>query len=601
MSLGFIAIELLPYNIKFLAKKGENLLEILRKSGVNLSSSCGGHGVCGKCLVKLYDSNTSEWKLVNACQVSVNENVIVDLSPATIFSLSINNIGTLKKAYNVDGTYNLEPNFRKKIVNLCKNIDFDYLSQIYNCTESEKTSYRFLNKLSHSVLKDQLSGWVVYNSEKLIDWYSLDTTTTLVGCAIDIGTTNIAIEILNLETGETLYQGFDTNSQTRFGDDVISRISYSSISEKNLEELKNSVLSTVNGLIIKGLNTLSISPESIYEIVLAGNTTMIHLILGISPKSLGEFPFLPIFTSPITLKTSDLGIIANSDADIYILPAIGSFVGGDISGGLLALNLFECAENFLFLDLGTNGEIVLGCKGKFIATSTATGPAFEGGRISCGMRADDGAIDHIFLSNEDISFSVIGDSIPKGICGSGVIELVCLLLELKLLDPTGKFMVSSVSQSIPQKILERFKIKNEEAIFIVYEGGVNDREIFLSAKDIRQVQLACGAIKCGVKMLLSYAGISSADLDTVYIAGNFGNYIHPKYLSRLGIVPSTIFHEKIHIVGNTSLLGAKIALLDMKKRKLVEKSVGSIKHIDLATLPNFEEEFAFSMFFPDAQ
>lgn len=595
----FVVVKLLPNNREFRAKKGENLLQLLRKNEIYLPSSCGGHGICGKCLVRVSNSNGLEWEYVNACQVSVNENLIVDLSHSSVYLSSPETSISIKKEYRIAGTYNINPNINNRFIRLRKDIERDYLSQIYYHTGVRNASLFFLKRFSSSIIENQYSGWVIWSSREILDWLPSDLSPVIVGCAVDLGTTTIALELVDLKSGETLYRGVDANAQVKFGDDVISRISFASISDKNLEELKNSLIFTVNNLLQTGLSVLGFSKNSIYEVVLVGNTTMMHLLLGISPKSLGEMPFVPVFTSPITLKSSELGIAVNPNSEIYTLPSIGGFIGSDITAGLLALDLFTTNENFLFLDLGTNGEIVVGTKGRILATSTATGPAFEGGRLSCGMRADKGAIDHIFLSDEDVSFTVIDNSIPKGICGSGVIELISLLLELKILDSNGKFHFSSLSPNIPKKVLERIVVKDGEPAIIIYRGNSDGEKIYFSARDVRQFQLACGAVKCGVKLLLSHLGVLPENIDSVYIAGNFASYINPKHLVRVGIIPPHIPHNKIHVVGNTSLLGAKMALLDMEKRRLAEEQVGSIEHIDLATFPNFEEEFIFSIFFPE--
>ncbi len=593
-----IIIKVLPFGIEWSADKGENLLELLRKKGFYLSSSCGGHGICGKCLVEIKTATQSEFQIKNACQVILNEDTIVDLSNSNISKITTKS-NVVKKVYDFLGKYILNPQIKSKFLEVNRKSDSDYLSQIHAQIKVEKTSLNFLRKFSYSISNEKFSGWVIHNSTELLDWYPSDQTPKIVGCAIDIGTTNIAIEIVDLESGETLYQGFDINSQIKYGDDVISRISYASLSEENLQELKKSVFTTINDLINKGLKILDIPSEFIYDVVIAGNTTMTHLFLGVSPKSLGELPFSPIFASPIVFKNSELNLIANPSAQIYTFPAIGSFVGGDITAGLLALDLFNSNENFLFLDLGTNGEIAVGKKGEILTTSTATGPAFEGGRIACGMRADEGAIDHIFITEEDMSFTTIGDLPPKGICGTAIIELISILLDSNLLDISGKLLIGSTPNFIPLKISNRVVIKDDEPRIIIHSDKSSRREIYLSSRDIRQFQLACGAIKCGVNLLLKYAKISPEEIDKVYIAGNFGSYIHPKYLARVGIIPASISPDKIDIVGNTSLLGAKIALLDCEKRKLAEKYVKSIKHVELATLPDFEQEFVFSMYFPE--
>ncbi len=598
-----ITVKIEPFNIKLIACSGDNLLELMRKKGLHLTSSCGGHGICGKCHIRVKTPESPKFQFRNACQVNVHDDIIVDLSQSSFSTPNLTKPNFIRKHYNLSGNYTLNPDIRRKFVEIGSTHPCDYLSQLYQaCADikQHKTTLNFLKKVSHSIGNLENSGWVIYDSDQLVDWIPSNQPTNLFGCAVDVGTTTIAVEIVDLETGNTLFQGFDINSQVKFGDDVISRISYASISPENLRELQDSVISTINHLIDKGLKEVGASPETIYKLIFAGNTTMIHLLLGVCPKPLGELPFSPVFTAPVILKSSELGITANPSAQVYTMPAIGSFVGGDITAGLLALELFGTEKNFLFLDLGTNGEIVVGKRGTIIATSTATGPAFEGGRIACGMRADEGAIDHIFISDQDLSFTVIGNLPPRGICGSAIIELISLLLDLKVLDFTGKILIGSMPNNVPPGISNRILLNNDEPQILIYSENSSNKKIYLSARDIRQFQLACGAIRCGVNLLLSYLELFSEQIDEVYIAGNFGNYVNPKYLSKVGLLPPNISQDKITIVGNTSLLGAKIVLLDSGKRYEAEKLVKSVKHIELATLPNFEEEFIHSMYFPES-
>lgn len=598
-----ITVKIEPLKIEIIACSGDNLLELLRKRGLYLSSSCGGHGICGKCLVRVKTTESPTFQFKYACQVIVNDDIIVDLSQSSFSSSNLTKSNLIRKYYNLSGNYTLKPDIRRKFVEISSTYPCDYLSQLSQVCgdiKQHKTTLNFLKKVSHSIGNLENSGWVIYDSDQLVDWIPSNQPTNLFGCAVDVGTTNIAVEIVDLETGNTHFQGVDINSQVKFGDDVISRISYASMSPKNLQELQDSVISTINDLIDKGLKEIGAPPKTIYKLVFAGNTTMIHLLLGVCPKPLGELPFSPVFTAPVILESSELGLTANPSAQVYTMPAIGSFVGGDITAGLIALDLFDTEKNFLFLDLGTNGEIVIGKRGNIVATSTATGPAFEGSRIACGMRADEGAIDHVFISDQDLSFTVIGNSSPRGICGSAIIELISILLDLKTLDSTGRFLIGSMPNNVPPGISSRIVINNGEPQVVIYSDTSSNTNVYLSARDIRQFQLACGAIRCGVNLLLSHIGLFPEEIDEVYIAGNFGNYVNPKYLLKVGILPSNISQDKIITVGNTSLLGAKIALLDIGKRNKAEKLVKSVKHIELATLPNFEEEFILSMCFPES-
>ncbi|MGC9053148.1 MAG: ASKHA domain-containing protein, partial [Candidatus Hydrogenedens sp.] len=321
------------------------------------------------------------------------------------------------------------------------------------------------------------------------------------------------------------------------------------------------------------------------------------LLLDLDPSSLGEYPFMPTFISSLTLPTKEIGIHTHPEAKMYIYPAIGGFVGGDISAGLLAINALKEENSFIFVDLGTNGEIVVSNKRNLWATSTAVGPAFEGVRIECGMRASIGAIERIIFKDDDIDIKVIGNIEPIGMCGSALIDLLAILLKMKVIDTTGR-MLSELTNNmnIPEKIRKRVETYNSNVIFKVFHN--KDKKVFLSARDVRQLQLSCSAIKCGIKLLTKKAGIGLSAIDKIYIAGTFGFHLNKENLKTIGIIPKEIVDSKIDFIGNSSLAGAKYALINKELRDNIKEISRHIKHIDLSTIPEFEEEFAMSTFFP---
>ncbi|HOV34124.1 MAG TPA: ASKHA domain-containing protein, partial [Candidatus Hydrogenedens sp.] len=475
-----------------------------------------------------------------------------------------------------------------------------YLTRLFQKIGKRHVPIKIFQQLPDKMRETNFSGVLIYNDEEILDWIPEKECEDIFGVAIDLGTTSIGIELVNLSSGESICTLSELNPQVLYGDDVISRISYVTQSEDNLKTIQKKVITGINNIIERLIDDAGIKKQFIYDGVIAGNTTMLHLLLGVNPKSLGECPFVPVFDTSIKVFAEELGINIHSTGQIYILPSIGGFIGGDIIAGLIALNLFNKKEPFLFIDLGTNGEIVLGNHEQILAASTAVGPAFEGARIECGMRAATGAIEHIIYDGEDIKIQAIDNVEPIGLCGSAMIDLLAILLQLGIVDITGRMLSKeNISSNIPQKIRERIKNRNSEVIFEVFNNENEGRKIFLSAKDVRQLQLACAAIKCGIKLLTDAAKIKMSAIENIYIAGTFGYHLDKKSLKSIGIIPYEINDEKIHFVGNTSLAGAKCALLNKDVRNISEQLARSIKHIDLSTIPTFEEEFAMSTYFPE--
>jgi len=399
------------------------------------------------------------------------------------------------------------------------------------------------------------------------------STQVCFGFAVDVGTTTIAASLVNLNDGTEIAVMGSHNPQITYGDDVISRIKVGSNNPKGLEHLQKAVIRQINSMIESLCRQGGIKCDSIIEITLAGNTAMQHLFRGIDPSPLAQLPFEPSWRGGESVKASDLGIKINPDGIVYIFPIIGGFVGGDISAGMTAVDLLSQPQPLLMIDIGTNGEIVLVNNNKIIAASTAAGPAFEGAGISCGMRAMPGAIEKVKFDKEFI-FNTIGNVKPTGICGSGLIDAMAEFLNANLVDCTGRM--------------------NDGKTKIVIAPNVA-----LTQKDIRQIQLAVGAIRAGVNIMLRKAGIGSQDLKRVLVAGGFGSFIRRNHAQRIGLLPADISHEKISFIGNTSLAGAKLALLSMNARQKAENLARQTEHIELSADFDFQNEFANAMIFPN--
>lgn len=592
-------------NRKVYAPVGSNLLEVLREEGIILPSSCGGKGICGKCLVGVEKFNDihslqkteqseADKNIQYACQVSLNESIKVTLLSQIIDSNLIN----FRKVYSLNVRVNVKPCVSAKRLRIKQKYDksssalYDFNRKI----EGKACSEIFIKKILNCYVQNEFNGYFITRSNEIIDWIPEKEFKGTYGLTVDLGTTTIGVELVDLKIGETVAFATELNPQVKYGDDVISRISFASVSRDNLHLLHLELVKVLNKMIKQIESTLGVNKQNIYDLVVAGNTPMIHFFLNIDPSSLGQYPFVPIIRNHVVVDAGDIGINVFPKANCFIFPSIGGFVGGDIVAGILATDLHKRPEPVLFIDLGTNGEIVVWNGSQLWACSTAMGPAFEGGRIQCGMRAMRGAIEHVLLSSQgELKMEVVGDVEPEGICGSGLIDLIAILLNNDVVDYTGRLRFPS--EKVPEWASKRLLSENTNVRFCLWKGDT--REIFIDAKDVRQFQLACSAIRCGVKLMLRCAGLDPRDIKKVYIAGTFGYHLNKENFLSLGILPEEIDKDKIEFVGNSSLAGAKMALINKTKREESITISRKVKHIDLSTLPGFEEEFAMSMFFPE--
>ena len=454
-----------------------------------------------------------------------------------------------------------------------KNLSIDYLA---------------LKKLSNKLTSEHYIKIIEYHNE-IIGISEIEQN--IYGIAVDIGTTTIVTYLMDMGTGELVGIESLLNPQIRYGEDVISRITYS---------LKNGV-DIPHKVIVEGINLMierlceknGISSDSIYEMTTVGNTAMHHIFHNINPISLSESPFSPVMSSSIDIKARDLGININQSGNIHFLPLISGFVGADTIGVLLATEIYKNNEISLAIDIGTNGELVLGNKDIMVSCSCAAGPALEGGHLQFGMRASTGAIETIFIEEDTFYtfYKTINNGKPRGLCGSGIIDVVSEMLRVGLLDSSGKILEHNN---------ERIRINplNNQKEYVIEwkENTDTDQDIVITASDIREIQLAKGAIMTGINILLGKLDITVDNLERLYLAGAFGNYIDIKNAIRIGLIPD-IPLDKIKLVGNAAGEGAKLSLLSKEKR-IEENNINKkIDYIELAAEKNFNKEFVKSLKF----
>ena len=417
----------------------------------------------------------------------------------------------------------------------------------------------------------------------------------IFGIAVDIGTTTVVAKLINMTDGQCLATEAVLNPQSRYGDDVISRISYAQNEEK-LAELHKVIIDCVNHLASKLCKKTAVDAKFIYEMCVVGNTTMGHIFLKLPISQLGRAPYKAFSLEAHDVSAGRLHLEINPAGNAHTVENIAGFVGSDTIAVALAVDIDSAEEMTLVVDIGTNGELVLGTRDKLYAASCAAGPALEGARITCGSRAAEGAIEAVVVNEDDIDLDVIGNCPARSICGSGLIDAVAVLLELGIIDVTGRFAEpATLKGKVSTAILSRLIEQQGEPAFVLSQGGPKGR-IFLRQKDIRETQLAKAAIRAGIKLLQNRIGLVDDDIERILLAGAFGNYIRKESALRIGLLPD-VPPERIVFVGNAASSGSRMALVSQHYRDKARELAGRIEYIEIAHEPDFHDVFADSIFF----
>jgi uncharacterized 2Fe-2S/4Fe-4S cluster protein (DUF4445 family) len=427
-----------------------------------------------------------------------------------------------------------------------------------------------------------------------------DTAGMRFGIAVDVGTTSVVSTLMELESGEQLASVSSLNPQAVFGADLMSRIAFAQFNPGNLRKLQTRIIGLLNQHVEQLCADSGVLAKWIYKVVVVGNTCMHHILLGIDPTHVGLAPYAPVMRHPLELPARELYLKVNGEARVCLLPIVAGFVGADAVGVALSTRIAETPELRMAVDIGTNGEVLLGSRDRLWACSAPAGPALEGAQLRCGMRGALGAIDRVWLEDGDLRWHAIGDADAQGICGSGVIDAVAALLDAGVLDWTGLIDVDARGR-LPGSLAARVEMRGEERLVVLArpgEGGAR-AEIVLTQDDIRQVQLCKGAIASGAAMLLRVAGIGHDDLGELMLAGGFGNYLSIRSALRIGLIPA-LPESRIRYVGNAAALGAQLALMSEPERARAARLARGIEHVSLAAHPDFQDIFVDCMNFPRA-
>ncbi|MBS7269596.1 MAG: DUF4445 domain-containing protein [Candidatus Freyarchaeota archaeon] len=608
---GFV-VRFEPEGKKLTAHSESTILDLAKEVGVGIRSECGGKGKCGKCRIIVEEQhNLSEVTEIErkhltpqeigrgyrlACMTTIRANSLVFIPSESRLSVRRMQI------WGMEQPVKLDPNVRKVNLVLEKpTLQNPVADDLNILTHLEKVcglqdlewEYELVKNIPDTV---RVGNWnltvTLLNDRRVIDLEPGDTTSRSFGFAVDIGTSKIVGYLVDLNSGEVVGFGSLENPQIAFGEDILSRISYAEESPEKRRRLQVLAVEGINKIVQTACGEAGVSPSEIYELTIVGNTAMFSLFLGIQTKYLHLAPYVPGVKGPVVVKAQELGINANPRASVYALPNIAGYVGADAVGDVLATNIHEMQEMCLLVDVGTNGEVFVGNREDIVSCSCAAGPAFEGVHIQHGMKAVSGAIERVKIDPKtfEVKYVTIDEAKPVGICGSGIIDAVAEMFKCGIISERGKFNDLETARMI------RVEGKPEFVIAWSEETAIG-KNITVSLKDIEEVQLAKAAIHTGCAILMEKKAVAEEDIDKVFIAGAFGNYIDPESAKFLGLIPD-VPTEKITFAGNTALAGAKMALLSREVRKTAQRLSRWIRYVELMAEPNFQREFVKSTVIP---
>jgi len=613
--LNYYKVVFQPGDVLIEVPEGGTLKDAMNDAGLEFDFLCGGRGTCGKCRVKVSKGLTTpvtrEREILQmkeldegirlACLTTVHSDLIVELS------------NSKKLQHNIliasdERTFQIEPHLHKVFIEVDKPSRETQSSDWRRLKESlVKQGYKDRGLESTvSILRqmpDVIRGannriTAVMYENKVAGIEPQDSTETMLGMAFDIGTTTIVGYLLDLYSGKELSVVSTLNPQTTFGADVISRLTFASHEENGLIKLQDAVVDAINKLIAEAVQKASIARNQIYGISIAANTCMHHIFLGINPQSIAVSPYVPALSEPLVLDASELKISINEAGKVFMLPNIAGFVGADTVAVLLTTELDRSEEIKLVIDIGTNGEIALGSREKMVACSAAAGPAFEGAQISSGMRGAVGAIDHVFYRDR-LEYSVIGGGKPLGVCGSALLDTVAGLVELGILNKRGKFLAfDQLTNPVAKRFKENLIEYDGQGAFLLAEATItgHGRPIMITQSDIRELQMAKGAMAAGVRVLMDALGIQAQDIKEVLLAGAFGNYLNPHSACVIGLIPLEL-ESKIKMIGNAAGTGAKLALLSSSEFRKAKDIAEVVKFVELGSYPRFNSIFGECTYF----
>jgi uncharacterized 2Fe-2S/4Fe-4S cluster protein (DUF4445 family) len=590
---------------------GVSVFDAASWNGLAIDSTCGGHGTCKKCRVQVLggtvpvhrlDARTftpaqlaDGWRL--ACLAQATTDLKIDVPPLTTrpkaATLGVGRQVILRPAVQKRYVEMSEPTLQDQRTDLQRVLD--------EIDDLELTpDLHVLRRLPAVLRAADFKVTAVIVDEALVDVEPGDTTARRFAVAFDLGTTTVVATLLDTATGTPAAVASMLNKQQPFGADVITRISATMMDPQAAQRLRDLAQATLAELTAEVLAEAEVEPGEVYEVALAGNATMTALVLGIDPEPLGVAPFVMSSRTLPALLASDLGLDLHPRARAVVFPALGAYVGGDIVAGMLATGMDRDKRTRLFIDVGTNCEIVLSDGDTIVSTAAPAGPAFEGGAIRCGMRAADGAVEVVRIDADGVHLQTIGDVEPQGLCGSGLVDVVSELVRASLLDSSGRFVSDEKAAEIAPHVADRLTSIGQERVFVLHRPEADsppEESVYLSQRDVRELQFAKGAIATGWTLLLEELGLEQSDVQQVLLAGSFGSYLSPAAAVRIGLVPK-IPVLRIVSAGNVAGEGAKMSLLSVRERAGALALLEEVSYVELSDRTDFNDRFIDLLAFP---
>jgi uncharacterized 2Fe-2S/4Fe-4S cluster protein (DUF4445 family) len=607
-----VRLRFLPERADVRVPSGTPVFDAASWNGIAIDSTCGGHGTCKKCKVRVVsgqlpvssvdprafspDELRDGWRL--ACRAPARSDLVIDVPP----------LQTRPKAAlaGVGRHVILRPSVQKRHLVLQEPTLEDQrsdLQRVFDAVDDLElhAPIELLRTLGTTLRRNHFDVTAVICDDELIDIEPGDTSARRFAIAYDLGTTTVVATLIDLDNGQPLAVRSMLNRQQPFGADVITRISATMMDDSALGDLRTRAHETVATLTEEVCTEAGVEPTEVYEITVCGNVTMMTLALGIDPEPLSMAPFVVPTHSFPPVMAHEFGAVIHPRAPAFVFPSLGAYVGGDIVAGMLATGLTRDRRLRLFIDVGTNSEIALGSVDRVLATAAPAGPAFEAAQIKCGMRAADGAIEglRIDADTQELTLEVIGDAAPAGMCGSGLVDAVAELVQVGLLDHSGRFIADETAAESHPTLAPRLTKIGEERVFVLHWSEERDpaHSVFLSQRDVRELQFAKASIATGWNILLRDLGIEPSEISQVLLAGSFGAYLTPLSAVRIGLVPKLAL-PRIVSAGNVAGEGAKIAAMSLRERAEAHSILREVEYVELSGRADFNDLFIDQLAFP---
>jgi len=604
-----VRLRFLPEGGEVRVPSGTPVFDAASWNGIAIDSTCGGHGTCKKCKVRIVsgempissvdpraftgDELREGWRL--ACRAPARADLVIEVPP----------LQTRPKAamVGVGRHVILRPSVQKRHLVLQEPTMEDQRPDLQRVLDGiddlePTTSVELLRTLGQTLRTSNFDVTAVVCDEELIDVEPGDTTARRFAIAFDLGTTTVVATLLDLDSGQPVAVRSMLNRQQPYGADVITRISATMMDDHALGALRERAHETMAELVDEVCGEGSVDPSEVYEITVCGNVTMMQLALGIDPEPLSMAPFVVATHTFPPASASDFGVEAHPRAPAFVFPSLGAYVGGDIVAGMLATGLTRDKRLRLFIDVGTNSEIALGSNERVLATAAPAGPAFEAAQIKCGMRAAEGAIEGVKVDDDALTLQVIGDTEAIGMCGSGLVDAVAELVRTGLLDHSGRFIPDEQAAELFPELATRLTKIGEERVFVLqWRGEDPATSVFLSQRDVRELQFAKASIATGWQILVKDLGVQAGDISQVLLAGSFGAFLTPISAVRIGLVPKLAL-PRIVSAGNVAGEGAKIAALSLRERAEAASILREVEYVELSGRADFNDLFIDQLAFP---